>query len=472
MREKIFIILGYQNFTDYFIGLSKILRKKYKIICLVYGHKNFLKVQKNKEYFDEIYSYEKLIDSFYQNINAVNFNELENFENKYGNLWKTIYADRQFLDYFYKINYGKKKLSYSHLISFTYQWIDFFEKIFSNKKYKYLISYSTASMPGLLAVKIAKKHNTKYLCYKTLGIPDRFTLVDDLTDEFLIPETKTINQNWAEDYIHKFRLETISKPNWINTKSRKNFIKRLTIILNNISEEKSVFSFIDNEKTPYINLSLRTIISEKLKKIYNNIYFKYFLKNKNYDLNDRYIFFPFHVEPESKLMVKNILNTDQISLLENLSKVCPINMKIIAKDHPNQPVRSKEFYKRIQNIPNVIFIKDNLNSKELIKKSQLVICISGTVIMESLLMKKKILVFGNNIIIKNFFPEFKISFANIEDKFKENILIDELKIVKMMTYLKDISTNITSKILISLNETDEISKKLFELFERVDAKTE
>ena len=42
----------------------------------------------------------------------------------------------------------------------------------------------------------------------------------------------------------------------------------------------------------------------------------------------------------------------------------------------------------------------------------------------------------------------------------------------MMTYLKDISTNITSKILISLNETDEISKKLFELFERVDAKTE
>ena len=124
--------------------------------------------------------------------------------------------------------------------------------------------------------------------------------------------------------------------------------------------------------------------------------------------------------------------------LENLSKVCPINMKIIAKDHQNQPVRSKEFYKRIQNIPNVIFIKDNLNSKELIKKSQLVICISGTVIMESLLMKKKILVFGNNIIIKNFFPEFKISFANIEDKFKENILIDELKIVKMMTYLKDI----------------------------------
>ena len=86
--------------------------------------------------------------------------------------------------------------------------------------------------------------------------------------------------------------------------------------------------------------------------------------------------------------------------------------------------------------------------------------------------EKKILVFGNNIIIKNFFPEFKISFANIEDKFKENILIDELKIIKMMTYLKDISTNITSKILISLNETDEISKKLFELFERVDAKTE
>ena len=46
-------------------------------------------------------------------------------------------------------------------------------------------------------------------------------------------------------------------------------------------------------------------------------------------------------------MVKNVLNSDQISLLENLSKLCPIDTKIVIKDHPNQPIRSPNFYKRI-----------------------------------------------------------------------------------------------------------------------------
>ena len=66
-RKKIFIYLAYRNSTNQFIELSKSLKKKYKIYCLVFGYENFTTVQRNKSVFEKIYSYEKLVNNFYKN---------------------------------------------------------------------------------------------------------------------------------------------------------------------------------------------------------------------------------------------------------------------------------------------------------------------------------------------------------------------------------------------------------------------
>ena len=465
MKKKIFIILGYQNFTNYFIELTKYLKKTYEVTCLVYGYNNYLKVKENKELFHEIYSYEELVNKFY-NEKKYDYENLVYFENKFGQLWKLLYADRQLLDYFYDVDYGNKKLNYDDLLSFLNHWIFFFNKIFSSKEFKYIISYSTASFPAILSVKIAKFYETKYLCFKTLGIPDRYTIIDDLNEKFLVPEAASLDNEWSKNYLNNFKEN--NKPDWIKKRKKISlFIRILKLIKNNINEKK-VFDFIDNNKTAYLNHTLLKIIKLKIKKIYRNIYFHYLQKKFKTQVNSKYIFFPLHVEPESNLMVKNVLNSDQISLLENLSKLCPIDTKIVIKDHPNQPIRSPNFYKRIIKIPNVIFLESSTNSRKLIKDSHAVFCISGTSILETLLLRKKLLVFGNNIIIENFFPNLKCNFQNFNKKLCEHTLPQEIEIVNMLTYLKNISIDVGSEILIKKGNIEEIGKSFFNLFERID----
>ena len=314
MKKKIFIILGYQNFTDYFIELSKLLKNDYELTCLVYGYKNYLKVQENKKIFNEIYSYEKLVNLFYSNKKKIDFNKLISVENDVESLWKLLFADRQLLDYFYDVDYGKEKSNYDQLLNFTIHWIDFFEKIFSSDEYKYLISYSSASFPGVLSIKIAEKYNVKNLCYKTIGIPDRFSIFDDLKDKFLVPEKNIQSNEWSQDFYNKFNDNSI--PNWIKQREKISFFKKIFLLISNNIKEKKVFAFIDNNKVAYLNHTLFKILKLKIKKIL--IKAKYhFVKKEAFDnISFKYLFFPLHVEPESNLMVKNILNTDQLSVLE------------------------------------------------------------------------------------------------------------------------------------------------------------
>ncbi len=470
MKNKIFIILGYQNFTDYFIQLSKHLNEKYKVVCLVFGYKNYLRVKENSKYFEEIYCYEELVDSFYKNKSEINYEKLKDIEKKIGSLWSMIYADRQLLDYFYDVDYGKKKLKYNDLVSFLYQWFEFFEKVFFKRDFKYLVSYSTASLPGFLSVKLAKEYGSKYICFKTLGIPDRFTIIDDLEDKFLIETKGDLDLNWAKDFLRKFN--DLENPKWIKKRKKDFFLKRIKKIVNDISLEKRVFKFIDNNKTAYLNLTLENILYQKVKKKFYTFYYNLFIRKKLQLKNLKYIYFPFHVEPESNLMIKNILNTNQISVLENLSKFCPIDFKLVVKDHPNQSIRSPEFYNRLMKIPNVLIADSKINSRELIKGAEAVFCISGTSILETLLLKKKLLVYGNNITIKNFFPQFKCDFHNLKKQIDENQLPDENDVIKMLAYLKNISIDLDSNILVSSGDTESISKKLYELFKRVDERNE
>ena len=470
MKNKIFIILGYQNFTDYFIEFSKHLNKKYKVVCLVFGYKNYLRVKENSKFFEQIYCYEELVDSFYKNKSEINYGKLKDIEKKIGSLWSMIYADRQLLDYFYDVDYGKKKLKYNDLLSFLYQWSDFFEKVFFKKDFKYLVSYSTASLPGFLSVKLAKEYEAKYLCFKTLGIPDRFTIIDDLDDKFLIKIDGELDLNWAKEFLKKF--DDYEKPKWIKKRKKVFFLKRIKKIIDDISLEKKVFKFVDNNKTAYLNLTLQNILYQKIKKKFNTIYYNLFIK-KNFKLtNLKYIYFPFHVEPESNLMIKNILNSNQITVLENLSKFCPIDFKLVVKDHPNQFMRSPQFYNRLKKIPNVIIADSKINSRELIKGAEAIFCISGTSILETLLLKKKLLVYGNNITIKNFFPQFKCDFVDLRKQINENKLPDEKDIINMLAYLKNISVDLDSNILVNQGDSELISKKLYELFKRVDEKNE
>ena len=113
-------------------------------------------------------------------------------------------------------------------------------------------------------------------------------------------------------------------------------------------------------------------------------------------------------------------------------------------------------------------VDSSINSRKLIRNSEAVLCISGTIILETILIGKKLLVFGNNIIVDNFFPELKCSLLDFRDKIGSNYIPDKQRVLSMLSYLKDISTDVDSRILIENVAAEKVAQKFFELFKRVD----
>jgi len=112
---------------------------------------------------------------------------------------------------------------------------------------------------------------------------------------------------------------------------------------------------------------------------------------------DKYIYFPLHVEPESSLMIDGPRGIDQFALIQKISLQLPINWKIYVKEHPNMiGWRPFTFYKKLKKIKNLKLMNFKEKNYELIKNSQSLLVISGTTGWEGILLQKPVIAIGNS----------------------------------------------------------------------------
>jgi hypothetical protein len=125
-----------------------------------------------------------------------------------------------------------------------------------------------------------------------------------------------------------------------------------------------------------------------------------FIRQKQKSLNDivgdsKFIYFPLHIDPEMTTMVMADKLTDQISVIEHLSKSMPAGWKIIVKDHiPMIGKRPSDFYKRLKNIPDVYIVSPFEDNFECMKQATLISTITGTTGLEAMLLGKTPLIIG------------------------------------------------------------------------------
>ena len=87
--------------------------------------------------------------------------------------------------------------------------------------------------------------------------------------------------------------------------------------------------------------------------------------------------------------------------------------------------------------------------------------------MEALLMNKKVLVYGNSPIVKNFFPNLRCDFKNLKKKLMDENKPDIKEIIEMVAYFKNISIDIDRNDFLN-NNSSIVSNKLIDLFKRLD----
>ncbi len=253
---------------------------------------------------------------------------------------------------------------------------------------------------------LAKLYNIKTIMFDFTRIPDKLLIVTDL---------KTGSQT-LHDELEKncdVRLENLSK-------NLQEYYFKMT------NREKIYFSFkfdLPDKKRrvilPYApGLKFSSVVKSlkegsvffkiekylkkvKHKKLNDEIKKEYLALQSEPDFKSKYIYAPLHLQPENTTSPLGGIFSEQILMLEILSKAIPENWKIYVKEYPLQwkkregyESRHKGYYHKIAKLRNTKLVPIETSSNELILNSMAVATVTGTAGWEAIFREKPALVFG------------------------------------------------------------------------------
>jgi hypothetical protein len=103
--------------------------------------------------------------------------------------------------------------------------------------------------------------------------------------------------------------------------------------------------------------------------------------------NQPYLLYALHKQPEASIDVIGRYYEDQFTNIQNLWRILPEPWLLVVKEHTNAiGDRPLSFYKRLQELRNVVIVNERADSHSLIKGAKLVATVSGTVAYEAALM--------------------------------------------------------------------------------------
>ncbi len=153
------------------------------------------------------------------------------------------------------------------------------------------------------------------------------------------------------------------------------------------------------DKNSAINTSKRTSMKErvfrKISRFRTTI--EYWATKKLAEFPEEFVFFPLHVEPELAISPSGGHFEEQFEAVRFIASKLPEGWKVVIKEHPDQTgfgPRPIGFYKNLQNIPNVCFVKTEVPSSKIISKCQAVATITGSAGLEALRVGKPSWVLG------------------------------------------------------------------------------
>ncbi len=187
-----------------------------------------------------------------------------------------------------------------------------------------------------------------------------------------------------------------------------------------------------------------------LKKYYNS-------KIKTPDLKNKFIYFPSSYQPESRTKTTCGIFDDQINALNLIRKYLPDDYYIYFKEHKSiffesetakgSLARSKEYYDKLLNIKNLIFVNEEYDTFKLIKNCQAVATVGGTAGFEAAVYEKPSIIFGDPWynICRCFLKvktdlDCKLSIAKILENYKPNYneLVEDMYVLLKNSYDIDI----------------------------------
>jgi len=112
-------------------------------------------------------------------------------------------------------------------------------------------------------------------------------------------------------------------------------------------------------------------------------------------LPNNYIYYPIQFSPESSINIPAPYFIDQLRVIDAIRMAMPSDLLLVVKEHPDCiTLRPPGFVNSLLHKAGVLVVKHDVDSKELIIKSKLVISVTGTAALEAFFYGKASLVMG------------------------------------------------------------------------------
>lgn len=409
----VFITMG-SMYQVYYDAYNEIKDKFDNVGFYVSDISNFKKNFRNDEKVQYLKEWE-LTNSLKDVV--IDKNKIASFESKYfqdESIWHSLNNDRRIFAGLYVKNTQDYKpyYSYEEMLKLFQIFVEKIEKFIDDINPDAVFGVTPSAFGDYLFYKILVAKGIQYYSLKTVKISNYQTFTQTICEEhghikktFLeYIDGKTIDEpilSETEIFLEKFQKGSTAYEGNVAIQKNNSIVKLADfkgVAKALVKDIISINSFKDHHsRGSYL---LKYLYDNPIKN-YRSKRFKNITKSRTiYNLEDiesgNYIFFPLHAEPEIAITNYARFYQNQIEVIRNIALQLPSDLKLLVKEHPrNIGRRSMGYYKKILDIPNVDFVDFYLPSIEVVKKSKLVIVLSGNIGFEAVLLGKPVIALGN-----------------------------------------------------------------------------
>lgn len=422
MSEETAIFLFAPKFKEFGVDMVRALVKNnpsLTIIALCTGGKrtvDYIRAHIPENNFKKIFDLEAIENSWFECAPKMDTEYISSLDKKYtlGAFGDVVVADR-------RVGYGyvsggkirpdllaeKIQKDLTNPSYYVQELFKFLEDLFIQNKITFVFLYAVAGAPAVALGHVCSKFSVFFLRFTHTRVGNNYIIDKDFKGRLSSVNARYNNIDAsfqegiierAKDFVFDFR-ETNNKPEYYLFNSKKR-------------ESATLSKFLSKFFLHLVAYCFRGLLPEKIRDRVSFIgvrralfdlecaFRKNLYKGKfplTIDNVGNYYYFPLHVDPEASTMVLSPRHTDQISIIESISKCLPANAVLVVKEHlPMIGKRPSSFYKRIDRMPRVTLVSPSLDSKTVILKSQGVVVITGTAAFEAALLGKKTIVLGDS----------------------------------------------------------------------------